>query len=347
MALMSGTGSAAAHDDEGRAHDHGAGDGTGASSTSNPRGGAYVVSGEAAGEADRARTGATTASAAADASGDDATDDDDVTPKLPPARAIERQGITGGRLETSGEDLYERPSNLPREDWRRSQRSQIDDEDAWFDASRFYFELRFGTYSPQIDDDPNLGEENVYERFFGGGLLFHFGLELDWVPVYIPWVGSLGPGVGFGFSEASGRTFAEDGSGDQAESETTLAIYPFHASLVFRFDGLLREASVPVVPYGKLGFGWALWEIDGPSGTARVGDVEGRGTSYGLHYALGAAIALNGFDPTAAIHMREETGISYAYLFAEWFNQDLGNLGPSDQLLVGSSSAVFGLALGI
>lgn len=267
---------------------------------------------------------------------------EDDGPRPPPKPAPVEGAVSA---DPSDEDLHERPSNLPREDWRRSQRRGGTEEegDPWFDPSHFYFELRFGTYQPQVDDTPGL-TSNVYERFFGTSPLFHFGLELDWLPLYIPWVGSLGPGLGWGFSEATAGAFTAAGTQSDT-AETSLTIFPFHASAVFRIDGLLREASIPIVPYGKFGFGWALWEIDSPSGTAEVDGVMAKGTSYGLHYALGGALALNGFDRTAAIHMREETGIRYAYVFAEWYNQDLGLFGPEDQLYVGTSSAVFGLAL--
>lgn len=261
--------------------------------------------------------------------------------------------------DPSDEDLHERPSNLPRQDWRRSQRrAEDDDEEKWIDPFHFYFEMRFGMYSPQIDNDglvysdangaPILdaagNTQPLYENFFGGSPLFTFGLELDWLPLYIPWIGSLGPSFGWAWATASGPSRNEDGS--EAESDTDLDIHAMHGSAVFRFDGLLREATIPIVPYGKFGFGWALWEVDGPRGTAEFDGTEAKGTSYGLHYALGAAIALNGFDRTAAMHMREDTGIRYAYIFGEWYNQDLGLFGPGEQLDVGTSSAVFGLALG-
>lgn len=280
---------------------------------------------------------------------------DDDGPAPPPQPEQDRPSQTAGPSE---EDLHERPSNLPREDWRRSQRRDQEGEtDPWFDPYHFFFELRFGMYSPQIDDDglvysdangnPVLdaagNEQPLYETFFGGSPLFHFGLELDWLPLYIPWVGSLGPGFGWGWSTASGPALNEDGS--EAESDTDLDIHVFHGSAVFRLDGLLREASIPLVPYGKFGFGWALWEIDGPRGTAEFDGTEAKGSSYGLHFAVGGAIPLNGFDRTAAIHMREETGIRYAYIFGEWYNQELGLFGPGEQLDVGTSSAVFGLAL--
>lgn len=288
-------------------------------------------------------------------------EDDGPAPAPPPERAP-----ASSTAKTSEEDLHERPSNLPRQDWRRSQRRKVDEEtDTWFDPYHFYFELRFGMYSPQIDDDglvysdangdpiprtdaagdPIPGTtQPLYETFFGGSPLFQFGLELDWLPLYIPWVGSVGPGFGWGWSTASGPS--RDETGAPTESDTDLDIHALHGSVVFRLDGLLREATIPIVPYGKFGFGWALWEIDGPRGTAEFNGVEAKGTSYGLHYALGGAIPLNGFDRTAAVHLREETGIRYAYIFAEWYNQDLALFGPSPQLDVGTSSAVFGLALG-
>ena len=65
----------------------------------------------------------------------------------------------------------------------------------------------------------------------------------------------------------------------------------------------------------------------------------------GLHTALGAAVALNAFDPSAAKTMRADTGIRYAYIWAEWMRDDLGTIGSSPQLLVGTSTVAAGLAL--
>ena len=66
----------------------------------------------------------------------------------------------------------------------------------------------------------------------------------------------------------------------------------------------------------------------------------------GMHLALGGAIALNAFDPTAAVSLREDTGIGYAYLFGEWMWANLDGIGSSSSTMhVGTSTAVVGVAI--
>ncbi len=218
------------------------------------------------------------------------------------------------------------------------------------DLSHFVLELRFGPYSPNVDDEFE-GKTNSsysappYELMFGDDPQFYFGIELDWLPVHFPYVGSLGAGFGWGVVSASGNTRLEADPTQEAGSETSLSMFPMHVSAIFRLDGPLRKLHFPLVPHVKLGMGFGLWTASGPSGTSDSSGVTGEGSSYGLHLALGGSLALNAFDQTSAMGMEQETGIRHTYIWGEWMRADLGGLGPSNPLLIGASTAVFGAAL--
>jgi hypothetical protein len=232
-----------------------------------------------------------------------------------------------------GADPGYRPRTLEDNTWRRRIRDLEDSEGNKFvEPTHFLFEIRFGPYWPHVDDDyPSPGP---YEEFFGTKPRFYFGLEADYLPIYIPYVLSLGPGFGWGFTKSSGEARLQSNFDETAEgSDTSLTVFPMHLSAVARIDGPLRELDIPIVPYIKAGFGFAVWRSGG-------GTEEPSGTSGGLHMAVGGSIALNAFDPQTAMAMREDTGIRYAHLWGEWMWNDM-----STGLNVGTSTAIFGLGL--
>jgi hypothetical protein len=249
---------------------------------------------------------------------------------------------------------------LAETDWRqRVRRRREGVKRDWLEPGHFVFELRFGPYLPRVDEefsDASCAGQSLcppYASFFGSDPSFYFGLEVDWLPFHIPYVGSLGVGAGWGYVRASAKakTATTDDSGQssygEAGSDTALNIFPMHLSGVLRLDGPLRKWGVPIAPYAKVGFGVGTWNVSGSNGTAVATAPDGtsvtaEGTSMGMHLALGASVALNVFDPTAAIAMREETGIRFAYVWGEWMYNDLGG-SSDDELLIGTSTAVFGL----
>ena len=225
----------------------------------------------------------------------------------------------------------------------------------WFDAEHFVFEIRFGPYYAEVDEEPALGGSKPFETYFGEEARLYFGLEVDWVPLRVPYVASLGIGAGWGYTRFGGTSFtpsADGGAsslGTATDSETGLNIFPMHLSAVARFDGLLREFGLPVVPYIKGGLGLGYWSAVGASGTSEseegTSTVIGEGVSTGTHLAIGGAIALNAFDRAAASNMRAQSGLRYAYIFGEWMRAELNGLGDSPAMHVGDSTGVFGVAL--
>ena len=246
-----------------------------------------------------------------------------------------------------------RPRVLSQTDWRRRARRGDRRESETFrfvDVEHFVAELRFGPYSPEVDEEfegkaltdseGNAVDTPPFEDYYGDKPFFYFGLELDWLPLYVPYVGSVGAGLGWGYTSRSGNTRLASDHDTEAASETTITIMPMHTSAVVRIDGPLREFGFPVVPYAKLGLGFGLWSVSGTDGTAEVDGVVAEGTSLGPHIALGGAVALNALDRSQAVSLREESGIRYAYAFGEWMYDNLDS-----DLHVGTSTAVFGLAL--
>lgn len=260
-------------------------------------------------------------------------------PEAPPPRAAPAP------LEADrGAGSYRRRT-IADHDWRTGARPRDAGDSDFTDFTHFYFELRFGPYTPEVDEEFEgcSGDGCPYARFFGDDPLFYFGLEIDWLPLYIPYVVSIGPGFGWGVTSASGKARTQDGA--EAGSDTGLTIFPMHISAVARFDGPLREAYFPVVPYVKAGLGIGLWTASGPNEASASVTRSPEGSSLGLHLAIGGAIALNAFDQHAAMALKENTGINFANIWAEWMWANLDGIGSTPAMHVGTSTVVVGLAL--
>ena len=67
----------------------------------------------------------------------------------------------------------------------------------------FLLEVRFGLYHPRVDADPGLNGAAPYEATFGDTANFEIATELDWLAYRIPHLGTIGPGFGAGYTEAS------------------------------------------------------------------------------------------------------------------------------------------------
>jgi hypothetical protein len=215
----------------------------------------------------------------------------------------------------------------------------------------FAFEMRFGPYKPEVDESDNAN--GAYKRFFGTAAQLYFGLEFDYLPIRIPYVGAIGPGFGWGFTTTSATAPLANG-GDSGET-TSLTIMPMHLSAVLRGDELMRRTGVPIVPYVKFGYGLGYWKASDSNGTSTRVDAAGKdltddantgvGTTSGYHLALGASLALNFLDPRAIASLDQTMGVNHVYIFAEWMNARLTGLGSKPQMHVGTSTVIAGLAL--
>jgi len=207
------------------------------------------------------------------------------------------------------------------------------------------FELRVGPYRPDVDSEFGSGD-GPYARTFGERTRYLFGIEVDWQALRIPKLGTVGPGLGWGYTQSTADAFIQ-GSTDRSAEETNLNVMPMYLVGVLRADVLARETPVPLVPYGKAGFGYALWWATGPERLSRDDEgVVGRGASYGLQFALGGMLLLDSFDRDSAVEMDNTTGVNNSYFFMEWYHANLNCLGGAC-MQVGTSTWVLGLALEI
>ncbi len=204
-------------------------------------------------------------------------------------------------------------------------------------------ELRFGPYSPKIDENT---DNPVYGEFFGDGMRFMVGLEVDWQAYRVPHLGTLGIGLGWGYTQMSATNLIPAG-GNPADSssvsqESRLTIMPFYAVGVLRVDTFARDIGVPLVPYAKLGFAYAFWWVyDGIGIATNDAGTKAKDTSTGIQAALGCMFLLDVLEPSAARTADSDTGVNNSYLFFEWAVSDYGR---DSQMNVGANTWVTGLA---
>lgn len=237
--------------------------------------------------------------------------------------------------------------------WRQENRSDAVGS-TMFSPQHFAFELRLAPYWPQVDSEFG-GKAKPYNAAFGPNARIYFGLEFDFLPFRIPYVGLIGPGVGWGYTSASAKaTFAEgpaDVINTPSGEDTSFAIMPMYGAVVLRADELMRRTGIPLVPYAKLGVGFALWKASNGTGRSAFTDPmtsavhTGSGNSAGLHLALGGMLSLSFLDPRSSARLDESTGINHVYLFGEWMNAALNGIGASRAMRVGTSTVVGGLAM--
>ena len=204
------------------------------------------------------------------------------------------------------------------------------------------FEVRFGRYVPAVDSSV---PGTPFKDTFGDSSRYMFGLEGDWQLIRFPHLGTLGPGVGWGYTRASGRARLTSDLTKLSGEQTALSVMPFYVVGVFRADVFARELSIPLVPYAKLGIGCALWWASDGGTTSRVNGVLGRGVSYGPQYALGGMFLLDELDPQTARDADNSLGINNSYIFGEWYGSELSGFGSKNRMNVGANTWVLGLAI--
>ncbi|MBI5535410.1 MAG: hypothetical protein HY898_21960 [Deltaproteobacteria bacterium] len=228
-------------------------------------------------------------------------------------------------------------SGTVESDWRQGTRRRES-------AQNWAFELRFGPYYPKVDEEFKNGQQPL-KQVFGDTWHFFMGVELDWQALRLGNIGSFGPGFGWGYTRMSAPAKLT-GTNDNSAETTSLWIMPMYVAGVFRLDLLHKEASIPLVPYAKLGLGYAWWRASNELGGSSYDGIPGKGHSYGLHAAGGLALQLDFLDRGASQQLDNSVGINHSYVYFEWLYSDLGGFGGK-QMHVGTSSWVTGLAFEI
>jgi hypothetical protein len=197
-------------------------------------------------------------------------------------------------------------------------------------------EIRLGPYLPDVDSEFGNGSQPFTDHF-GTKDRWMLGLELDWQLLKLDRIGSLGPGVGFG---------AGDGERAEAAEGSTLKVMPFYGVAVVRIDALAKRTPVPLAFFGKAGVGYGMWWASYAASVDTADDgSKAKDTSWGTHWALGAAFLLDALDPRSANNMDATNGVNNSYLFIEWYNSDLSGLGSKSTMQIGDSTWMAGLAL--
>lgn len=227
--------------------------------------------------------------------------------------------------------------------WTRGAAALDDGEQSWRQPrvyespQRFAFELRVGPYVPQIDQ--TFPRSRPYESVFGTDQRVMFGLEFDWQVARIPYLGTIGPGIGWSYTHMSAPALGLNGQ--PTVEDTALGIMPMYGVGVLRLDELARRTGIPLVGYGKAGLGYALWWTGNDTETQR------RGQTWGTQFALGGMFLLDIVDSHSAVEIDNEWGINNTYVFFEWMVATLNDFkAKSDPsvMRVGSNTWMMGLA---
>jgi hypothetical protein len=215
---------------------------------------------------------------------------------------------------------------------------------AYRTPQRFAYELTFGPYRPDIDGEFN-GVRSPYADYFGNSEHLLMRTELD----YQFWhrYGSIAAGLGVGYFSVTGTAPVADGTGLPSGDKSQLKIVPVSLSAVYRFDYLLENRNIPLVPFGKIGLDWAYWQItDGNGNIASDGNGgHGRGGTFGWHAAAGVALMLDFVDPDAARDFDQDLGVNHTGLTFEYYHSDISGLGQPNRLHVGDNNWMLGLLL--
>jgi hypothetical protein len=185
------------------------------------------------------------------------------------------------------------------------------------------FEIKFGPYRPNVDDQPGLSGTPYKSTFGSGGSMFLTELELDWQFFRIIDI-SFGLGGSFGFMQDYARS--QTVSGNTSNDFTVLNVMPFALLGVIRVDALADELGVPLCFYVKGGLNWYLWWILG------AGETQEKGGTPGWQISPGIALRLDGFDKMSARTFDNETGVNHSFIFFEYTYAMVEGLGQTNHM---------------
>jgi MYXO-CTERM domain-containing protein len=204
--------------------------------------------------------------------------------------------------------------------------------------SLWVFELKFGPYVPNVDDEPGLTGTPYHDVFEGDWNLLTT-IEVD--RFFLFPMGQLGLAGQIGYMSDDAQSFMEDPSGNplptRSDDETNFNLMPTSLSAVYRFTMIADRTVVPLVPYAKLGLAYYIWwstRGDGStSSTPTNGDASG--ATLGWQGTIGVSFRADMLDPTATHNMRSELGVEHVGFFFEGTYADVSGLGMANKLYVG------------
>ncbi|HVX97590.1 MAG TPA: MXAN_2562 family outer membrane beta-barrel protein [Polyangia bacterium] len=211
----------------------------------------------------------------------------------------------------------------------------------------FAFELKFGPFRPDVDSEfaNNAIVRTPYASYFGTSDHLLSQIEFDWQILH-PF-GSIALGVGIGYFSVTGTAPLANGTGMLSGDTSSFRVIPTSLSAVYRFDRLLEDRNIPIVPYGKLGLDYSFWRITNGNGDVAhdaAGKV-GEGGTLGWHGTLGVALVLDFLDPEAAREFDSDLGVNHTAIAFEFTHADVSGLGQSGRLHVGDTTWALGVLL--
>jgi hypothetical protein len=219
-------------------------------------------------------------------------------------------------------------------------------EEDYQSPQRFFLEVKFGPYAPNIDDQLS-GTDTAFEHIFGDGTDLMIKGELD-LQLFQRF-GTLAVGGVFGWYSASAEAFS-DNSADGASpststtrtgSETSITLLPMALLAVYRFDWPAVKWRFPLVPFVKFGLNYTIWWINIDDDTSTYDGDKARGGTFGWQFNVGGALLLDVLEPSAAKTLDVELGINHSYLFFEMVH--VASVGDS-RLNVGDTTWDAGIA---
>lgn len=182
----------------------------------------------------------------------------------------------------------------------------------------FRIEFQTGPFNPNPDQGLSTG---VYSKIFPkkNNLLSKLSFHVNFFGA----LGHASVGVSAGVWQAQGHALQEDHVTPAGDKET-LTLYPITPMLGYRADFIYTKWKLPLVPYGKIGYGFTYF-ADEKNGKTRedIDPATGKkiyswGWAAGLEWAAGIEFPLDFFDPRRAANMDESYGINSTGLFAEY-----------------------------
>lgn len=200
-----------------------------------------------------------------------------------------------------------------------------------------FFEFRFGSYYPSIDEEFG-GAAQPFGDVFGTSNLFYGEFEIGFF--FYEGFGKAGTSMHFGYTSVTGNAISDAEVGD----ETSMLLVPIRASLLYRLDYLSQQTSIPLMPVAKVGLDYILWSVDGTDGdTATFEGDDASGGTWGYHAAVGLHFLLDVIDTSSAALFDLNWGINNTYLFAELMLSQVDNFG-GDGFDLSDEMWLFGLS---
>lgn len=201
------------------------------------------------------------------------------------------------------------------------------------------FELRVGTYRPDIDSGFTVpaGGQGPYQAVFGGGrpkfLRLHVAKALPWRAA-----GTLEVGAGAGWWEVNGH--AVDAAGAPTSERTAFKIVPTELTATWRLDLLWERLSIPLVPYARASLQRYNWWVTGPGGSTVK-----TGATNGFAYGGGVGLVLNFLDPVLARELDADSGVNHTMVTLDVSKTKVDDFGSDRSWNLSDEKVTYSLGL--